>query len=85
MANNITNRLRFDQCSTERCREILEAIQIENIGFGSIDFKKSFPNHPSHPIKIASIGVLKIGIPNGMPTDTRTALSTMKTRTKSAF
>ena len=43
MANNITNRLRFDQCSTERCREILEAIRIENIGFGSIDFNKIIP------------------------------------------
>lgn len=43
MANDITNRLRFDKCSKERCREILEAIQIEDVGFGSIDFNKIIP------------------------------------------
>ena len=43
MANDITNRLRFDKCSKERCQEILEAIQIEDIGFGSIDFGKIIP------------------------------------------
>ena len=43
MANSVTNKLRFDKCSKERCREILEAIQIESIGLGSIDFNKIIP------------------------------------------
>ena len=43
MANNVTNKLRFDKCSKERCREILEAIQIDRIGLGSIDFNKIIP------------------------------------------
>jgi len=43
MANDITNELTFAQCSKERCQEILEAIQIDSIGIGSIDFDKIIP------------------------------------------
>ena len=43
MANNVTNELTFKHCSPERCREILEAIQRDDIGVGSIDFDKIIP------------------------------------------
>ena len=43
MANGITNELTFAQCSKERCREILEAIQMDDYGIGSIDFNKIIP------------------------------------------
>ena len=43
MANNITNELTFTKCTPERCREILEAIQLDNYGIGSIDFNKIIP------------------------------------------
>ena len=43
MANNITNQLIFKNCSAERCREILEAIQLDEQGVGSIDFDKIIP------------------------------------------
>ena len=43
MANNITNELNFKNCSRERCREILEAIQKDDVGIGSIDFDKIIP------------------------------------------
>lgn len=43
MANNVTNELTFADCSKERCQEILEAIQIDKIGIGSIDFNKIIP------------------------------------------
>ena len=43
MANDITNELTFAQCSKERCREILEAIQRDDIGLGSINFHKIIP------------------------------------------
>lgn len=43
MANDITNELTFDKCSKERCREILEAIQRDDIGLGSINFHKIIP------------------------------------------
>ena len=43
MANNITNELTFKNCSVEHCREILEAIQIDDIGIGSVDFNKIIP------------------------------------------
>ena len=43
MANNVTNELTFKDCSKERFREILEAIQRDDIGLGSIDFHKIIP------------------------------------------
>ena len=43
MANNITNELTFKDCSKERFREILEAIQRDDIGLGSINFHKIIP------------------------------------------
>lgn len=43
MANNITNELTFTKCSSKRCREILEAIQMDDYGIGSIDFNKIIP------------------------------------------
>lgn len=43
MANNITNELTFKNCSSERCREILEAVKLDEIGVGSIDFNKIIP------------------------------------------
>ena len=43
MANNITNELTFKNCSPEKCREILEAIQLDEYGVGSIDFNKIIP------------------------------------------
>ena len=43
MANNITNELTFTKCSSKRCREILEAIQMDEYGIGSIDFNKIIP------------------------------------------
>lgn len=43
IANDITNKLTFLQCSRERCQEILKAIQKDNVGIGSIDFNKIIP------------------------------------------
>ena len=43
MANNITNELNFKNCTPERCREILKAIQMDDVGLGSIDFNKIIP------------------------------------------
>ena len=43
MANNVTNELTFKDCSKERFQEILEAIQRDDIGLGSIDFHKIIP------------------------------------------
>lgn len=43
MANDITNELTFDQCSKERFHQILQEIQMENKGIGSIDFNKIIP------------------------------------------
>ncbi len=43
MVNNIINELTFTECSSERCREILEAIKNDIIGIGSIDFNKIIP------------------------------------------
>ena len=43
MANNITNQLIIKNCSAERCREILEAIKLDEQGVGSIDFDKIIP------------------------------------------
>jgi len=42
MPNNITNRLTIN-CGEEKRREILEAIQMEEKGLGSIDFEKIIP------------------------------------------
>ena len=46
MANNVTNELTFKDCSKERFREILEAIQRDDIGLGSINFHKIIPQPP---------------------------------------
>ena len=43
MANNVTNELTFKDCSKERFREILEAIQRDDVGLGSINFHKIIP------------------------------------------
>ena len=43
MANNITNELTFSGCTEERFKEILNEIQLDEIGFGSIDFNKIIP------------------------------------------
>lgn len=43
MANNITNELTFKNCSPQRCKEILQAIQLDDRGLGSIDFNKIIP------------------------------------------
>ena len=43
MPNHVTNELTLTKCSHERCLEILEAIQNEDIGVGSIDFDKVIP------------------------------------------
>ena len=43
MPNNITNELNFKECTAERCREILEAIKMDDVGVGSIDFDKIIP------------------------------------------
>ena len=43
MANNVTNELTFSGCTEERFNEILNEIQLDEIGFGSIDFNKIIP------------------------------------------
>lgn len=43
MANNVTNELTLVGCSKEKCREILKAIQLDDIGIGTIDFNKIIP------------------------------------------
>lgn len=43
MANNVTNELTFSGCTEERFKEILNEIQLDEIGFGSIDFNKIIP------------------------------------------
>ena len=43
MANNITNELTITHCTAERCREIFEAIKMDDVGYGSIDFNKIIP------------------------------------------
>ncbi len=60
MANNITNELTFDKCSKERCREILEAIQIDGIGWGSIDFNKIIP--PPEGLYMGDLGAKEFEI-----------------------
>lgn len=55
MPNHVTNCIDFD-CSIERCREILEFLQVKDKPLGSVDFNKLIPMPESLNIESSSRG-----------------------------
>ena len=87
MPNHITNRIKLIGEPAE-IRRVMEAVKVDKIGLGSLDFEKIIPmptdvdDSYNWCIETATIGALTIGIRSGTHTDMKT-LKPKKTRTLS--